>query len=338
MATGLVKQYLRAPRQLTANRRNHETTEHADNDLEDEEYEELSSRYLGTAAGGHSAFVLQPYVKWGPNKKTNTTPELQLEEAVTLLKTLSNWRVVDKLCVPLVNLDRKKLLGLGNLESLKKRVASNNEVTAVFVSTNLLKQVQIQELEQVLGVPVYDRYSIVIQIFRAHAKSQEAKLQVAIAEIPYMWTKLNIAREGRGEQRGLIECRRKLLMNREVKLRNALKKLKAHRELLRSNRKENKVPTVAVVGYTNAGKTSLIRALTGDKSLQPRNVLFATLDVTVHRGSLPSRLKVLFVDTIGFIQDVPSTLIEPFVATLEDALNAVIIRFLFILFMIFKSS
>ncbi|XP_048511989.1 putative GTP-binding protein 6 isoform X2 [Athalia rosae] len=295
-----------------------------DDDLRDEEYENLSSEYLGLSSGGHNALVLQPYIKWGPDKKTNTTPELQLEEAVTLLKTLPNWSVVDKMCVSLMTLEKSKLLGIGNLESLKKRVRSN-KVTAVFVSTDLLKPIQMQELEHALRVPVYDRYSIVVQIFRAHAKSQEAKLQVAIAEIPYMWTKLNLIKDNRTAQVGLVECRRKLLMGREAKLKNALKKLKAQRELLRSKRKTHKIPTVAVVGYTNAGKTSLIKALTGDKTLEPKNCLFATLDVTLHRGELPSRLKVLFVDTIGFIQDVPSTLIEPFIATLEDAINADVI-------------
>ncbi|XP_046483200.1 putative GTP-binding protein 6 [Neodiprion pinetum] len=330
-ASGMVKRSLPIKRKTCAatfmviNRRAHETTEKEKDELEDEEYDELSSRFLGIAPGGHGALVLQPYIKWGANKKRNTTPELQLEEAVTLLKTLQNWRVVDKMCVSLMNLKKKELLGKGNLESLKIKVRSNPEITAVFIGTNLLQQVQIQELRHILGVPVYDRYSIVVQIFRAHAKSQEAKLQVAIAEIPYMWMKLNVVKETREEHVGTFESHRKLLQVRETKLKNALLKLKAQRHLLRSKRLQNKIPTIAVVGYTNAGKTSLIKALTGDSSLHPRNYLFATLDVTIHQGILPSRLKVLFVDTIGFIQDVPATLIEPFVATLEDAMNADII-------------
>lgn len=315
-------------RYLLINRNTHDDSANGnevDDYLKDDEYEEMSAKYLGIAPGGHKALVLQPYVKWGSEKKRNTTPELQLAEAVALLNTLPNWIVVDKLCVSLMNLKKKRLLGFGNLESLKERVKNNPDITAVFVSANLLKHVQIVELESALGVPIYDRYSIVVQIFRAHARSNEARLQVALAEIPYMWKKLNITKSGRSSEIGIVECRQKLLQARETKLKNTLKKIRAHRELLRSKRVERDIPTIAVVGYTNAGKTSLIKALTGDVKLQPRNCLFATLDVTVHQGFLPSRLKVLFVDTIGFIQDVPSTLIEPFVATLEDAINAVII-------------
>ncbi|CAG0906942.1 unnamed protein product, partial [Darwinula stevensoni] len=91
------------------------------------------------------------------------------------------------------------------------------------------------------------------------------------------------------------------------------------------SRIREQVPTVAVVGYTNAGKTSLIKALTGEKSLEPRDHLFATLDVTMHSGLLPSRLTTLFVDTVGFIADIPLALIQAFAATLEDALMADVI-------------
>lgn len=95
------------------------------------------------------------------------------------------------------------------------------------------------------------------------------------------------------------------------------------RELLRNKRKQKNFPIVAVVGYTNAGKTSLIKALTDEDSLQPRNQLFATLDVTAHAGILPSQLKVIYMDTVGFMSDIPTGLIECFVATLEDAMLAV---------------
>ena len=95
--------------------------------------------------------------------------------------------------------------------------------------------------------------------------------------------------------------------------------------MIKSQRSSYGFPSIAVVGYTNAGKTSLIKALTGDGSLEPENKLFATLDTTIHQGFLRNKLKVLYIDTIGFIQDVPETLIEPFVVTLEDAINAELI-------------
>ena len=96
----------------------------------------------------------------------------------------------------------------------------------------------------------------------------------------------------------------------------------SQRDLVRRRRKDLRFPTVAVVGYTNCGKTSLIKALTGDESMSPRNQLFATLDVTVHEAVMPSNLSALFVDTVGFISDIPTNLIASFSATLEDAATA----------------
>ncbi|EFN64993.1 Putative GTP-binding protein 6 [Camponotus floridanus] len=302
---------------------NHNSEEYAD-DQNQEVYTKISNQYLGTALGGHRAFILQPYIKWGRDKKRNTSPELQMAEAVALINTLSNWCVVGAKYAPLLSLQRKSLLGTGAMENLKKELYKCENPTAIFVSTNLLKFIQIAELEKILGLPVYDRYSIVIHIFRQHAKSPEAKLQVAIAEIPYVRKKIL---ETSRTRNGIIMTEKLKLMfdNREKKLNNELKKLQQHRTVIRSQRKKHGFPTVAVVGYTNAGKTSLIKALTDDKSLQPENKLFATLDTSAHGGLLPNRMKVLYMDTIGFIQDVPETLIEPFIVTLEDAMIADVI-------------
>ncbi|XP_012277689.1 putative GTP-binding protein 6 [Orussus abietinus] len=296
-----------------------------ENDEIDEAYNELSNEYLGIVAGGHRAFIVQPYIKWGPDKKRNTTPELQLAEAEALVKTLPHWTIVDKVCIPLTSLEKKQLLGEGGLENLKTRIRSQRNVTAIFISTYGLKYVQIRELQTIFSLPIYDRYSIVIQIFHQHAKSREAKLQVALAEIPYIWKKLNVDESRNDGAINFIDSRRKILQARETKLKNEIKKLKQHRQMLRSSRQKLGIPSVAIVGYTNAGKTSLIKALTGDSSLEPRNQLFATLDTTAYEGRLPSTLKVLYMDTIGFIQDIPATLLEPFVATFEDAMTADVI-------------
>lgn len=291
----------------------------------DQEYVRLTSHYLGIAVGGHRTFVLQPYIKWGRDKKRNTSPELQMAEAVALINSLPNWCVVGAKYAPLLSLQKKQLLGTGSMEDLKKELGKCGNPTAVFVSTNMLKFVQISRLEKILGLPVYDRYSIVIHIFREHAKTAEAKLQVSLAEIPYIRKKILETSVTRTGAINVTEESKLFLDGKERKLRNELKKLQQHRRTIRSQRKRHGFPTVAVVGYTNAGKTSLIKALTDDGALQPRDKLFATLDTTAHEGILPNKLKILYMDTIGFIQDVPETLIEPFVVTLEDAMIADVI-------------
>lgn len=302
---------------------NHDSEGQEEEEKDRKAYAEISSRYLGTTAGGHRAFVLQPYVKWGRDKKRETSPQLQMSEAVALINTLSFWCVVGQKYAPLLTLQKKQLLGTGAMQDLKKEIGKCENPTAIFVSTNLLKFIQIAELEKILGLPVYDRYSIVIHIFREHAKSSEAKLQVALAEIPYIKKKIIETSVTASGAINVTERTKMFLDYREKKLKNELKKLQQHRQLIRNQRKNRNIPTVAVVGYTNAGKTCLIKALTDDKSLQPRDQLFATLDTTAHLGILPSGLKMLYMDTIGFIQDVPQTLIEPFVVTLEDAMIAV---------------
>ncbi|XP_015111292.1 putative GTP-binding protein 6 [Diachasma alloeum] len=295
----------------------------------DSEYTEISRQYLNPNLAGHGALVIQPHIKHGRNKRKNTTADLQLQEAVALIETLNNWSVVEAMRIGLMSLKKNSLFGKGNLEMLRDKVRKDPNITAVFISINLLRHVQVTELQSLFGVPVYDRYSIVIQIFREHAKTTEAKLQVALAELPYIWKKISLTEEDTGGKINLSESRRMVLHAREAKLKNSLKKLREHRKMIRSSRTIRDIPSVAVVGYTNAGKTCLIKALTGDESLVPENKLFATLDTTAHAGLLPCRLKVLYMDTIGFIQDIPEDLIEPFVATFEDAILADVIVHVF---------
>ena len=162
-----------------------------------------------------------------------------------------------------------------------------------------------------------------MNILKKHATSPYAKLQVALAEVPYLRFRLTTDESEFASSKN-FDVRKVLLREREQKLKDAIGKLRNQRQMLRNNRTRSNFPVVAVVGYTNSGKTSLIKALTGDKRLQPKDRLFATLDVTLHGGILPSSMKVLYVDTVGFISDIPSELIECFIATLEDAVHAVI--------------
>lgn len=119
-----------------------------------------------------------------------------------------------------------------------------------------------------------------------------------------------------------MEIQQRLLKERELKIKKALEKLRSKRKLLRTQRTRREFPVVSVMGYTNSGKTTLIQALTGDANLHPRDQLFATLDVTAHGGLLPCRLPVIYVDTIGFLSQLPHNLIESFSATLEDVVHS----------------
>lgn len=280
-----------------------------------------------------SVLLIQPYIKWGPRKSV-VNPQLQLEEAESLVRTLPNWKVEISMKVSVESMEKKTLFGSGKMEEIRALIRQyrqeNKKLSCVFVSKGTLSFGQKAFLEEEFNLPVMDRYSMVIQIFRLHATTTEAKLQVALAEIPYIWAQLRdvelLTEAGLKKQRFfLTDDQKMMLKRREKKIQHELTDLRARRELLRNNRRQKQFPVIAVVGYTNAGKTSLIKALTDEAALQPRNQLFATLDVTAHAGRLPCRLEVLYMDTVGFMSDLPTGLLECFVATLEDALEADVI-------------
>ncbi|XP_030746792.1 putative GTP-binding protein 6 isoform X2 [Sitophilus oryzae] len=289
-------------------------------ELSDSEYNKLTDSYFHIKEA-HRCLIIQPYVKWGP-KKLNITPEEQLSEAIALIQTLPSWTVEDTLTVPLDTLDRKALFKSGSMERIKQVVIQRPEISAIFINSSSLKKATTVILQENFKRAIMDRYKIVMKILKTHAISKHAKLQVSLAELAYLKKK---------SEQDLIfktyssEALKLMFQNREQKIKSEIENLRSHRNLLRNKRKKIDYPVVAVVGYTNAGKTSLIKALTNEASLQPKDQLFATLDVTVHKGILPSGLDVLYIDTVGFISDIPTNLIECFVATLEDALLADVI-------------
>uniref|UniRef100_A0A1B0C4K9 Hflx-type G domain-containing protein n=1 Tax=Glossina palpalis gambiensis TaxID=67801 RepID=A0A1B0C4K9_9MUSC len=306
--------------------------------LEDSEYEEVVNGAMHLTRNfqvAHSVLIIQPYVKWGPKRNMSTSPDDQLKEAEALVNSLPNWHVALSLKVPLESLERKALFGKGKLEELKNIVndlrqakgACDKRLTCLFVSKGSLSFAQKSILESYFNLPVLDRYSIVIQILRLHATSAEARIQVAMAELPYIWAQAKDANLSKSRRVGwsLTDTQKEILRTRERKLKQELERIRNHRKLLRNKRKQNHYPIVAVVGYTNAGKTSLIKALTKEQSMQPKDQLFATLDVTAHAGLLPCNLKIIYMDTVGFMSDIPTGLIECFIATLEDAMLADVI-------------
>lgn len=301
--------------------------------LTDKDYEEVANTAMSLSHScgiEQNILIIQPYIKWG-TKKSDSNPGLQLKEAEALVRSLPNWNVQLSMKIPLESLEKRNLFGSGKLEELKKIVSKGRTgakpLTALFISKGTLSFGQKRALEGEFGIPVLDRYSVVIQILRLHATTADARLQVAMAEIPYIWSQMKDANLSMSRRQGyaLSDIQKEMLKTRERKLKDELEKIRTHRKLIRNKRKQKSFPIVAVVGYTNAGKTSLIKALTNEQTLEPRDQLFATLDVTAHRGILPCNLDVIYMDTVGFMSDLPTGLIECFIATLEDAMLADVI-------------
>ncbi|XP_030646950.1 putative GTP-binding protein 6 [Chanos chanos] len=303
--------------------------------LDDSEVEELFQQQLpaGVGEGDHRIFIVHPDVKWGSKKQHLTTAELQMAEAVGLVNTLQNWTVVDKIILSTKTPEKKRIFGKGNFQTLTERIRKTPGITAVFVNVERLSALSERELQEAWGVKVFDRYTVVLHIFRCNARTKEAKLQISLAEIPLLRSRLkneiaHLDQQGGGSRyimgsgETLMEVQQRLLKERELKIRSALERLRKKRHLLRSQRKLKDFPIVSVMGYTNCGKTTLIKALTGDAGLEPKDQLFATLDVTVHAGRLPSHMTVLYVDTIGFLSQLPHQLIDSFSATLEDVAHS----------------
>lgn len=136
---------------------NLEDDDDLENHMNDHMYDAMSAEYLGVIAGGHNVLVIQPYIKWGPDKVKVTTPKLQLEEAVALVNTLPYWTVVHKMFAPLLTFKRKYLLGSGSLDTLKQYLHQHSSITAVFISLNGMKHFQTKALRKELGVEIFDR-------------------------------------------------------------------------------------------------------------------------------------------------------------------------------------
>ena len=185
----------------------------------------------------------------------------------------------------------------------------------------------VQNLEDQLNVKIMDRTLIILDIFAGRAKTAEGKIQVELAQLKYRSTRLigmrNLSRQGggigtRGPGEKKLEVDRRLIRNRISQLKDQVKDMEAHRQVTRAKRQENPVPVVAIVGYTNAGKSTLLNTLT-DASVLEEDKLFATLDPTTRNYKLPDGQEVLLTDTVGFIRKLPHHLIDAFRSTLEEA-------------------
>lgn len=217
-------------------------------------------------------------------------------------------------------------LGSGKIEELRDLIERSG-ATGV-LSDDELSPAQMKNLEDALGCKVIDRTILILDIFAAHATTSEGKVQVECAQLKYRLTRLTgfgtelsrlgggIGTRGPGEKK--LENDRRVIRERLARLSRELKGIEAHRELTRAKREGAGLLTAAIVGYTNAGKSTLLNYLTGAGVLS-ENKLFATLDPTTRRLTLPDGEKLLLTDTVGFISKLPHHLIEAFKSTLEEA-------------------
>ena len=258
--------------------------------------------------------------------------EARLEEAVGLAASIG-LVIVRQAVLPIRMRRPATLLGSGQVQALAESVASD-AVTVVIIDSRL-SPVQQRNLERELGCKVIDRTGLILDIFGERAATREGSLQVELAHLEYQrsrlvrsWTHLERQRGGFGFLGGpgetQIEADRRLIGDRIVRLRKDLEQVRRTRVLHRDARKRVPFPVVALVGYTNAGKSTLFNALTG-AMVHAQDQLFATLDPTMRGLELPSGRKVILSDTVGFISDLPTELVAAFRATLEEVAEADII-------------
>ena len=264
--------------------------------------------------------------------------ENSLRELAALAETAGS-EVMDGMLQRRVNPDPGTYLGSGKALELKDVVAATGADT-VIVDAELAPS-QRRALEDVVKVKVIDRTGLILDIFAQHAKSKEGKAQVELAQLEYMLPRLRgwgeslsrqaggraasgegIGSRGPGETK--IELDRRRIRQRMAKLRREIAAMKPARETKRLNRKRNSVPSVAIAGYTNAGKSSLLNRLT-DAGVLVENALFATLDPTVRKAQTPDGIGYTLADTVGVVRSLPTQLVEAFRSTLEEVADADVI-------------
>ncbi|MBF0871087.1 GTPase HflX [Gluconobacter japonicus] len=277
------------------------------------------------------AAVILPWEKTGPQEDIRAA-DARLEEAVGLAASIG-LVIVRQAAILLRARRPATLLGSGQVEQLAE-VVKLDQVDVVIVDARLSPGQQ-RNLEKALGCKVMDRTGLILDIFGARAATREGVLQVELAHLEYqrsrlvrLWTHLERQRGGFGFLGGpgetQMEADRRMLAERIGKIKQELEKVRRTRGLHRDARKRVPFPIVALVGYTNAGKSTLFNALTG-ASVHAQDQLFATLDPTMRALRLPSGRNVILSDTVGFISDLPTELIAAFRATLEEVSQADVI-------------
>ncbi len=300
-------------------------------DLPDDEDDDLPTLRdpvgFDPAAAATRAYVLHPDLKSARNRRL---PEHGLAEAVALAAALPGMEVQGAEVVRLARISPGQLFGSGKVDDLKARLKAD-EIELVLVDGSV-SPVQQRNLEKAWSVKLLDRTSLILEIFADRARTREGVLQVELAALSYQrtrlvraWTHLERQRGGFGFVGGpgetQLESDRRAIDDQVLRLKRQLEKVVKTRELHRASRRKVPFPLVALVGYTNAGKSTLFNRMTGAEVLA-KDMLFATLDPTMRGIVLPSGRKIIASDTVGFISDLPTQLVAAFRATLEEVLEA----------------
>jgi len=276
------------------------------------------------------AWVLHPDIR---SDRDRRDADMALEEAVALAEALPDLEIVGSAVVPLRDPHPGHLFGTGKIEELRQQI-HDAEVELVLVDRPV-SPVQQRNLEKEWKVKLLDRTGLILEIFSDRAATREGVLQVEMAALSYQrtrlvraWTHLERQRGGLGFVGGpgetQIEADRRAIDEQLVRLRRQLERVVKTRDLHRKARAKVPYPIVALVGYTNAGKSTLFNRLTGAE-VMAKDMLFATLDPTMRAVKLPTGIDVILSDTVGFISDLPTELVAAFRATLEEVLAADII-------------
>ena len=265
----------------------------------------------------------------GVRRRLSRSPEARLEEACGLVQAIDQ-EIVHAEIVTVAQPRPATLFGTGRIEGFAQIVREKG--AELVVVDHPLTPVQQRNLEREFGAKVLDRTGLILEIFGRRARTKEGVLQVELAHLEYQrgrlvrsWTHLERQRGGAGFLGGpgetQIEADRRILQDKITKIRRELETVRRTRDLHRAKRKKVPYPVVAIVGYTNAGKSTLFNRLTG-ASVMAEDMLFATLDPTLRRVRLPHGAIIILSDTVGFISDLPTHLVAAFRATLEEVVEA----------------
>ncbi|HIT85110.1 MAG TPA: GTPase HflX [Candidatus Ornithomonoglobus intestinigallinarum] len=280
-----------------------------------------------TPADKKERFILAGVCRGLRDTLSDTTEE-SMKELEELVKT-AGGEAAASVVQNRAELESATYMGEGKLEEIKNAIETLEADSIVF--DDELSPVQLRNISDILGIKVLDRSMLILDIFAMRAKTSEGKLQVELAQLKYRLPRLRgfgtemsrtgagIGTRGPGETR--LESDRRHIRRRIAALEDEIEKLKKRRGLLRSRRKKDGVVTAALVGYTNAGKSTLLNTLT-DAGVFAEDKLFATLDPTSRGITLGDNRRILLVDTVGFIRKLPHNLIEAFKSTLEEAAEA----------------